>query len=429
VDVDAEPDAQVAGELTAEFAAPSAETEVALRDGRRYVARIVPAAAAPGPGGTVVRPGAGYLVTGGLGAIGLRVAHWLAEQGAGWLGLIGRTPPGQAARALIAELEQRGTQVVVITGDVADAGTAAAAAGALRERAPLRGVVHAAGVLKDGALLELPDAAIEAVLRPKVAGTLQLDAALSGETLDWVVYFSSAASVLGSPGQANYCAANAFLDCYGAARRSDGHPALVINWGAWADAGLGADAVGARGRLAAAYAALDPDEGIAALSALIAAGRPRTLVLASDLRYLIRLFPAEAGTARFSELAPAKDMLLHDIGLGSAGSAARPALRQSYMAPRNELERRICGIWQRSLGFHRVGVHDGFFELGGDSVFAYQMLLEVNRSLGVNINAAEAFEQLTVAQLVELAERDVVEQLESMSDEEAERLLRQEGGA
>jgi acyl transferase domain-containing protein/acyl carrier protein len=430
VDVDATPDRQSVDGLMAEFAAPSPETEVTWRDGQRYVARIVPVAApAPALGASVVRADASYLISGGLGAIGLRVACWLAGQGARSLALISRTPPGQDAQRLIGELEQAGARVLVITGDVAEPGTTVKAAAALRQIAPIGGVVHAAGVLQDGPLLEMPDAAIEAVLRPKVSGALMLDAALSGDRPDWVIYFSSAASVLGSPGQANYCAANAFLDSYAATRRSEGQSALVINWGAWADAGLGAGVAGAQGRLAAAYAALGPEEGIAALAALVAAGRPRTMVLASDLRHLIRLFPAAAGTARFSELASAKDVLRHDIGLGSPSDAARPTLKQPYAAPRNEFERRVCGIWQRSLGFHRIGVFDGFFELGGDSVFANQMLLEVNRTLGVSITAAEAFEDLTVARLIELAERDMLEQLESMSDEEAERLLHAKGEA
>ncbi|MGH3155678.1 MAG: phosphopantetheine-binding protein, partial [Streptosporangiaceae bacterium] len=122
-----------------------------------------------------------------------------------------------------------------------------------------------------------------------------------------------------------------------------------------------------------------------------------------------------------------QDVLLHDIGLGSPRTA-RPALKQPYIPPRSELERRICGFWRRSLGFHEVGAYDGFFELGGDSVFANQMLLEVNRQLGVEITAAAAFEDLTVARLAELAEEDMLGRLTSMSDEEAERLLRAEDG-
>lgn len=426
VDLDADPDQESAAGLIAEFRAPSKETEIALRGARRYVARIV-AMTAPDAGADaeVVRPGAAYLITGGLGAIGLRVARWLSEQGAGWLGLLGRTPPGADAQRVIAELQRAGTKISVISGDVADGQVAAEAAAELRRFGPIRGVAHAAGVIHDGALLAMPDAAIESVLRPKVAGALRLAEATNADELDWVIYFSSAASVLGSPGQANYCAANAFLDSFGAAQRAAGRPVIVVNWGAWADAGLAAGTGGAQSRLAAAYAAIDPDAGIEALAAIVRAGRPRTVVLASDLRHLVRLFPSQAGAARFSELASAKDVVLHDIGLGSLGSA-RPALKQPYTAPRNEPERRIAGVWQRSLGFRQVGIHDGFFELGGDSVFANQMLLEVNKTMGVSITAAAAFEDLTVARLAELAEQHMVERLASMSDEEAERLLRPE---
>ncbi|WP_132113287.1 type I polyketide synthase [Actinocrispum wychmicini] len=425
VDLDASPTENSMTGLLAELRAPSTETEIALRDGRRYVARFVTAPALDGgdadPGIEPVQPGASYLITGGYGAIGLRVAHWLAALGAAHIGLVGRTPPGEQARETLAELERDGPKIHLFLGDIADPGTAESAAAELRRFAPIKGVAHAAGILADGPLLDMPAAAIESVVRPKVGGALCLDVATAKDDLDWIVHFSSAASVLGSPGQANYCAANAFLDAYGVTQRTSGRRAIVVNWGAWAGPGL-AQGV-SDGPLLGAYSTLDPDQGIEALSAIVRAGRPRTVVLATDLRHLVRLFPGVVGVARFSELTSADDAVLYGFGLGSQPSS-RPTLKQSYIAPRNELERRIVGIWQRSLGFDRIGVHDGFFELGGDSVFANQMVLEVNRTLGVGITAADAFARLTVAYLAELAEQDMLKRLESLTEEEAERLLR-----
>jgi acyl transferase domain-containing protein len=134
----------------------------------------------------------------------------------------------------------------------------------------------------------------------------------------------------------------------------------------------------------------------------------------------------DAGTARSIELAPASEISLHDLGFGP--SRAGRSLEQSYAAPRNELERLIAGIWERSFGLSQVGIFDGFFELGGDSLFANQMLFEVNRALGVEVTATDAFNQLTVAHLAELAEQHMIRRLESMSDEEAEQLLHEGDG-
>jgi acyl carrier protein len=113
------------------------------------------------------------------------------------------------------------------------------------------------------------------------------------------------------------------------------------------------------------------------------------------------------------------------VALKSAAtsSAARSGLTVPYAAPRNEVERRIAAIWQKSLGIEPVGAHDSFFELGGDSVFGNQILVEINRTLGVAIDPGQAFQDFTVSHLAELAEACVVERLEHLTDEEAARLL------
>lgn len=419
------PAAEVAAELAAELRAPTVESEVALRDGGRYVARIAPlsTAAPPAAAGSGVRGSASYLVVGGLGALGLRVARWLSDRGAGHIGLLGRRPPTPAARAVIDEMTAAGTQVHVLAADVTDPAAVAAAVTQLRSAAPLAGLVLAAGVLADAPLLELTGAAIDTVLRPKVAGAAHLAAATAADDLDWIVYFSSAASVLGSPGQGNYCAANAVLDAFAATQRAAGRTALAVNWGPWAQAGLAVDAVRGTGRMAAAYTGLDPEHAIRALEEILRERRAQTLVMPTNLNNLVQFFPTELGVARFSEVTAGSQALLRGMGLGSRSS--RPALKQAYLAPRNDIERRIARIWQDSLGFTQIGVHDGFFELGGDSVFANQMVLEVNRTFAVSIDPAEAFEHLTIARLAELVDREIERALARLTDEEAEELLRQ----
>jgi acyl transferase domain-containing protein/aryl carrier-like protein len=179
------------------------------------------------------RSDATYLVTGGLGGFGLAVARWMAERGAGTLVLMGRrgadTPE---ARQAVAELEPLGARIVVHVGDVSKAADVAAVLAAIdRDLPPLRGVLHAAMVLEDALLINLDRDRMERVLAPKLSGTWNLHAQTADRPLDVFVLFSSLSSVFGHAGQANYAAANAFLDAMSWYRRAIGLPALTVNWG------------------------------------------------------------------------------------------------------------------------------------------------------------------------------------------------------
>jgi thioesterase domain-containing protein/NAD(P)-dependent dehydrogenase (short-subunit alcohol dehydrogenase family) len=202
-----------------------------------------------------VRRDATYLLTGGLGGLGLAAARWLVERGAHHLVLLGRTglPPraewpaleGAANRlarqtTALRELEALGARVHVAAQDVGDQGrlTALLAALAADGWPAVRGAVHAAGIADPTPALELDLATLEAIQRAKVDGGLALHRALPAATLDWLVFFSSAASVLPSPGRSGYAAGNAFLDALAWYRRAHGAHALSVNWGLWAEVGL-----------------------------------------------------------------------------------------------------------------------------------------------------------------------------------------------
>jgi NADPH:quinone reductase-like Zn-dependent oxidoreductase/short-subunit dehydrogenase/acyl carrier protein len=184
-----------------------------------------------------------YLITGGLGALGLRLADWLGTRGGKYVALMSRRGPDVATASTIAALEQKGLSVAVVQGDVANA---ASLRGALKQipkyYPPLRGVVHAAGVLDDGILFDMDLTKLDKAMQPKVRGAWNLHTETLDSPLDFFVLFSSIAAVFGSPGQANYAAGNAFLDGLAAYRRGQGLPALAIAWGPWADAGMAATA-------------------------------------------------------------------------------------------------------------------------------------------------------------------------------------------
>jgi 8-amino-7-oxononanoate synthase len=216
------------------------------------------------------RPDGTYLITGGLGALGLEAAGWLAEAGAGRIVLCGRSAASPEALRRIEAMTGGGTQVLVERMDASDA----AAVAALVERfdspdRPLRGILHAAGVLDDGAIRSLDWERFQPVLAAKAVGAWNLHAAVADRPLDWFVAYSSIATVLGSPGQGSYAAANAFLDCLAQVRRAAGLTATSIEWGPWSGAGMAAGQDHARwARMG--LGTVRPEEARGAFQALIA---------------------------------------------------------------------------------------------------------------------------------------------------------------
>jgi len=181
-----------------------------------------------------LRHDAAYLITGGTGALGLQVAGWMAAHGAGELVLVGRSDPDESAIALIRAMEKTGARVLLRRVDVSRKSEVERLIQEIHQSGKtLRGIVHAAGVLDDGVLTQQTWERFEKVMAPKLDGAWHLHEVTKGMELDFFIMFSSLASLLGSPGQANYSSANAFLDGLAHYRRSLGLPALSINWGPW----------------------------------------------------------------------------------------------------------------------------------------------------------------------------------------------------
>ncbi|SEP53569.1 Erythronolide synthase docking [Amycolatopsis saalfeldensis] len=188
-----------------------------------------------------IRPDGTYLVTGGFGGLGLATAAWLADHGARSLLLVGRTIPDPEPEAL-ENLRKRHIEVTGLQADVADSAAVERICRQVGQRGlpPLRGIVHAAGLLDDAALEDLDWPRFSAVLDPKVRGAWNLHRAFAGAELDFFVLFSAMGSLLGSAGQANYVTANSFLDALALYRRRSGLPALSVSWGPWRQAGMAA---------------------------------------------------------------------------------------------------------------------------------------------------------------------------------------------
>jgi acyl transferase domain-containing protein/acyl carrier protein len=350
---------------------------------------------------------ASYLVTGGLGGLGLLVAAWMAERGAGNLVLVGRNEPSPEALGKMQTMREAGAKVAVFRADIADAGqTAGLLADIARTLPPLRGIVHSAGVLDDGVLTEQTAARYAKVLAPKLDGAWHLHSGTLGLPLDFFILFSSAASLLGSAGQSNHVAANAFLDALAQHRRARGLPALSIHWGAWSEVGYAAR-VGADSSLRAlGMGSIAPARGLVALERVFHWGEAEVGVVPVDWPTYLRRMPPSAYLAGFqAELAAA------GAAGGHGGEVSETAGREGILdvlakTPAEErpalLVRHVAAEVAAVLGFKNpaaVGRKQGFFTLGLDSLTSMELRNRLQKSLGLPLPSTLAFDFPNVAAL------------------------------
>jgi acyl transferase domain-containing protein/thioesterase domain-containing protein/NAD(P)-dependent dehydrogenase (short-subunit alcohol dehydrogenase family)/acyl carrier protein len=356
--------------VAAELLRDAPDDEVAWRDGRRLVARFTRAEpAAPAPD---VRPGGAYLITGGYGGLGLVVARWLAGCGAHRLVLAGRSGPSAEGLAAIGELRSLGTEVVVVRGDVACGDDASAmVAAATAEGVALRGVVHAAGVFGDALVPDVTREALSRVWRPKVRGARALHEAIeqAGVKPDWMVLFSSAAALLGSPGQVVYATANAWLDGFAAWRSAWSQPTYSIGWGVWGQTGQAAEIA------IPGIEPLQPDEAIEDLAALLAGQRPATAVIRIDPARVTAAFP-EISAIPFFRMLPAS---------GTPVRGDRPSGMREIIAA--------------VLGLPSIGDNVVLTDAGVDSLAAQRITSLIEQELGISIEPSTILGGATLADL------------------------------
>ena len=219
----------------------------------------------------VFRGDRAYIITGGIGGLGLFLAEKMAAAGCGRIVLTSRSLPTPKALEMIELIRAVGADIVVECGDIAEAGTAERlVAAATATGLPVRGVLHAAAVVEDATLTNITDELIDRDWAPKVYGAWNLHRATATQPLDWFCVFSSAAALVGSPGQGAYAAANSWLDAFTHWRRAQGLPATAIAWGAWAQVGRATALADAAGT------AIGPDEGAYAFQALLRHDRAYT---------------------------------------------------------------------------------------------------------------------------------------------------------
>ena len=385
--------------LAGELMARSIEDKVAWRAGARFVERLARIAGPVAAGRWSVRADAGYLISGGLGGLGLALADWLAERGARHLLLLGRSAPSSAAREQLATLARRGVTVRIAAVDVADeTGLRRALEVWRREGGPdVRGVVHAAGVWRDLPMAQMSAEDLSTVLAPKVAGTLALERCV-GADLDFFLSCSSLSAVLPAHGQANYAAGNAFLDTHAQWRRAQGRPALSINWGPWSGIGFGASEHGRRAherlesfglrRIAVAPA-------LAALGALLARGGAQATVVTVDWALLARVDAPLARTALLTEVAGGLVAPVASAeplaGLGQRVAAAAPAEQEGLV--RGGVAEIIARVFRRPVAELRRD--EPLPNLGLDSLMAVEIKNRIRAEFGLDVPLARFLEGST----------------------------------
>ena len=328
-----------------------------------------------------------YLVSGGLGSLGLDLADWLAGRGAGALVLLGRHDPDQRQQERLEGLRQRGCEVSTVRLDVADRDALAELIARIQaSTAPLRGVFHCAGSTSVHELADLSWQQWQDVLRPKVQGTWNLHTCTADLALDWFVTFSSIASVWGSRGQAHYAAANAFLDGVVALRRHRHLPAQTIHWGPWQGEGMASDGL----RQLLERMGLQPigrQEGFAALGSLMGSGLSGVTVARLDGRRFREIYELKSASGLLRDLnGPGSDPAEPGLGKADQDSQASATGIAAELAqlPMEEREEALLGRLRTPvaslLGYADPSALDGeanLFDLGMDSLMAMDLVAQI----------------------------------------------------
>jgi acyl transferase domain-containing protein/acyl carrier protein len=433
----------LAAALASELLATANDHVVAYRGRRRWVQTFSPVTL---PGAkeheTVFREGGVYLITGGLGGVGLTLAEYLSRTVRARLILVGRTalPPreewpllldggdeeGERVRRVV-EMERLGAEVLALAADVAEPAEMHEVVRRGFERfGALNGVIHAAGVVGTKAVKAIPELhaeECEAQFRPKVSGLYSLAESLAGIELDFCLLTSSLAAILGGLGYATYAGASAFMDTFARSHsRTRAVPWLSIDSDLWQ--------IGAANASTQTWSQLPmtSEEGSEAIErALRKRWWPQIVISTGDL---------QARIDQWVNLEPMGDASAREEKGKGAGSHSRPNLRNAYVPPSSDLERVIAGILQGRLGIEQVGLHDNFFDLGGQSLLATQVVSALRDAFQIEISLRSLFEMPTVAgmsQTIEaIGEREgvdlhraaqVILQLNELSEDEVKSML------
>jgi acyl transferase domain-containing protein/acyl carrier protein len=414
--------AKLIEQLQNELQAKSSDIAIAYRGNHRWVKTFAPVRLEATPGGTSrLRQEGVYLITGGLGGIGLTLASYLAgiraklvligrsafpvrEEWQQWLATHDEQDDTSGKIRKIQELEELGAEILVKSADVANFQQMQEAIAQVQQRfGNINGVIHCAGVPDyAGVISRRTQEMTESIMAPKVKGTLVLDSLLQDVQLDFFILCSSLSSILYRKkfSEVGYCAANEFLDAFADYKTNQARTFTAsINWSDWQDVGMSMQAVkrfvseqNISDDQSLLINALSPSEGIEVFRHIVNNSFPQIAVSTQDLTTLIE---------RDSHFNVQAFLASLDKSKLSTSLHPRPQLSNAYFVPRNQIEQEIAYLWQEVLGLDRVGIHDNFFELGGDSLSGITLINKFQQKLSQTIPIAALFEAPTVAELAE----------------------------
>ena len=406
IDLDPQQSVEKKGEtLWSEIWSEDLEDQIAIREEERYVARLVRSHYTQTEKHLSFREDGTYLITGGLGNLGLLVASWMVERGAKHLVLIGRGNPNDTTRNKLSELEKAGAQIVVEQASVSDLKSIMQVLSNIDRSLPsLIGVIHSAGVFEDGVLQNQTWSSFEKVMAPKVQGSWNLHQLTKDLALDLFVCFSSTSSLLGyPPGQGNYDAANAFLDSLAHYRQEIGLPGLSINWGIWEQSSK-LLASQDRSRLQGVGIGVIPvQQGLQALEKFLL-NKSQTQVGVLPIQWSFGLLKEIESPFLENWRENTQVSLESQPDFLQQLKAAVPSDRQELLTA--HIRRQVAQILGTSS--QKIDFKQGFFDMGMDSLMAVELRSSLQKSLGCNLPSTLIFKYPTLKALADYLVQEVL---------------------
>ena len=362
-----------------------------------------------------------YLITGGLGGIGLALAKHLAEavqsklvltgrsafpakdEWGEWLAKHEKTDNISCKIRKVQELEALGAEVLLLRADVANlAQMKEVISQAQQQYGQLHGVIHTAGVPGGGIMQRKTPEEVEKILIPKVKGTLVLETLLKNIELDFFILCSSMSSILGGFGQVDYCGANAFLDAFANCKIGEDNRFIAsIDWCAWQEVGMAVNTVAPQRleefQAKGVYQGIVPEDGCDAFKYILGTKTPQIVVSPSDFNDFLKQNRAYDEGHLLESLETINQ---------SRSKHPRPELNNDYVAPRNETEQKLVDIWQKVIGIERIGIYDNFFELGGDSLLGIQVISKLDLAFDFKLSISNLYECPNISSMTKLLTSD-----------------------
>ena len=409
-------------QLLTELSTPSSNEVIAYRGKHRWVQIFDPVRLERVENTPQLREGGIYLITGGLGGIGLVMAKYLAQiraklvlcgrsefphrsQWKQWLTFHEDNNSVSEKIRQVRALEALGAEVLVMSADVSDRLSMQALVDRVRDRfGEINGIIHAAGVAIPGKIESRSRETVESVLAAKVKGVLVLEEIFQDTPLDFMALFSSLSSLSGGYA-VDYVAANAFLDAYAHyCSAKDNSFTVAINWDNWQEVGM-ASQMKVPEELKPFYRenqknSITEEEGIEAFKRILNYRLPQVVVTGRDLENAIAQHHSAKAFERQAEVTSTQQFY------------PRPQLANAYISPSNSTEEILTDLWQQLLGIEKVGIYDNFFELGGDSILSFQVALKAKEN-GLQLKPNQLFEHPTIADLAKVAAIETTEEAET----------------